>query len=408
MRLARGLARLIFGESVDLALRPLLAVSLVMSLARSALWTFIAVWAIEVLGARESLPFVLLTSAILAAGSGYVGGWLSDRVGRRRVMLIAEGLMVFYPLVLVVGGDHHQLGVAAIALAGSIGALGGSVAQAMVADLVPPDRHVPAYAAVRVAQNFGVIFGPPLASLVLGLAGWNVLFVVVAVSSAIAWLIAYRLLPTGGTYAPTEAPPPRSLALIARDHAFTLFLGAAVFSWIVYVAWEVVLPVSLVDGFGYETWAWGLIVWINPFLVTLLQVRLTTATSRFPAARILVAAMLVMGLPFLLLTWSHALGTVVVVAVLFVIGEMLWVPTSQAIVAGMAPDEMRGAYFGAVGSASAVGWALAPLIGLQSRNSFGDDVTWALFACLGVVAAGLAVAALSLGKRHGAVVAEIG
>jgi len=400
MRLARGLARLIFGESVDPALRPLLAVSLVMSLARSALWTFLAVWAIEELGARESLPFVLLASAILAAGSGYLGGWLSDRTGRRRVMLFAEGLMVFYPLVLVVGGDHHRLGIGAVALAGSIGALGGSVAQAMVADLVPPDRHVPAYAAVRVAQNFGVIFGPPLAGLVLGAGGWNILFGVVAASSAAAWLIAYRLLPAGGTYAPAEAPPARSLALIARDHAFTLFLGAAVFAWTVYVAWEVVLPVSLVDGFGYAPWAWGLIVWINPFLVTLFQVRLTTATSRFAPARILVAAMLIMGLPFLLLSWSQALATVVVVAVLFVIGEMLWVPTSQAIVAGMAPDEMRGAYFGAVGSASAVGWALAPLLGLQARNSFGDDVTWVMFACLGVVAAGLAVAALSLGRRH--------
>ena len=247
-----------------------------------------------------------------------------------------------------------------------------------------------------------------IASLVLAVGGWDVLFVVVAASSVVAWWIAYRLLPSGGTYAPKEAPPARSLAIIARDHAFTLFLGAAVFSWIVYVAWEVVLPVSLVDGFGYETWAWGLIVWINPFLVTLLQVRLTTATSRFPPERVLPAAMLVMGLPFLLLSWSHALATVFVVAVLFVLGEMLWVPTSQAIVAGMAPDEMRGAYFGAVGSASAVGWALAPLIGLQSRNSFGDDVTWAMFAFLGVVAACLVVAALSLGRRQGSLAAEVG
>jgi len=97
---------------------------------------------------------------------------------------------------------------------------------------------------------------------------------------------------------------------------------------------------------------------------------------------------------------------VFVVAVLFVVGEMLWVPTSQAIVARLAPEEMRGAYFGAVGSAAAVGWALAPLVGLQSRNSFGDDFTWAMFAVLGVVAAVLAIAALSLGRRHELVACE--
>jgi MFS family permease len=81
----------------------------------------------------------------------------------------------------------------------------------------------------------------------------------------------------------------------------------------------------------------------------------------------------------------------------FVVGEMLWVPTSQAVVAELAPADIRGAYRGAFGSAPAIGFAIAPLIGLQARNSFGDEKTWALFAVIGVVAAvlgGLALAGL--------------
>jgi MFS family permease len=73
---------------------------------------------------------------------------------------------------------------------------------------------------------------------------------------------------------------------------------------------------------------------------------------------------------------------------------MLWVPTSQAVVAELAPQDIRGAYMGAFGSAPAIGFALAPLIGLQMRNSFGDDATWTLFALLGVVAAALGGLAL--------------
>ena len=71
---------------------------------------------------------------------------------------------------------------------------------------------------------------------------------------------------------------------------------------------------------------------------------------------------------------------------MFVIGEMLWVPTSQAVVGELAPADIRGAYMGAFGSAPAIGFAIAPLIGLQVRNSFGDDATWTMFAALGVVA----------------------
>ncbi|MFN8225026.1 MAG: MFS transporter [Gaiellales bacterium] len=406
--LVSRISRLIFGDAVDPEVRPLVLVTVVMSVARSALWTFLIVWAITELDAKSSLPFVMLGGAVLSAGSGYLGGWLSDHVGRRRVILVAEAAMVVYPVALLAASREHRVALAVLALGGSIGALGGSVSQAMVADLVPPERQPDAYAAVRVAANFGVIFGPPIGSLIQAVSGWTGLFTGVAISSALAWVLAYRLLPAGGRYAAAEKPPAGALAIIARDHAFTLFMTSAVFSWVVYVAWEVVLPVSLVDGYGYETWAWGLIVWVNPFLVTLFQVRLTAQSTRFAPERVLVFAMLLMGLPFLLLTAAHSVPVVFVVAALFVAGEMLWVPTSQTIVARLAPEELRGAYFGAIGSSAAIGWALAPLVGLQTRNSFGDDVTWALFSAVGVVAAVIAVAALSLGRRHTVSVVGVG
>jgi len=202
--------------------------------------------------------------------------------------------MVAYPLVLLALSNEKWAGLTALALAGAFGALGGSVAQAMVADLVAPERRQSAYASVRVAANMGVVVGPPL--------------------------------------------------------------GGALF-----------------------------------------QVRLTRLTTPIPPAPKLVIALLVMGLPFALLVWTHSLAAIVFVIVVFVVGEMLWVPTSQAVVAELAPADIRGAAMGAFGSAPAIGFAIAPLIGLQARNSFGDETTWALFAVIGVVAAmlgGLALAGL--------------
>jgi MFS family permease len=66
---------------------------------------------------------------------------------------------------------------------------------------------------------------------------------------------------------------------------------------------------------------------------------------------------------------------------------MLWVPTSQAIVAGLAPEDLRGAYMGAFGATAAFGFALGPFIGLQLRGAAGDNAAWFLFAGLGVAAA---------------------
>ena len=403
MRLVRRLIQLIWGDDLDDALRPVLGVTLVGSAAASATWSFMAIWAIEELGAKAELPFALLVGAVLAALSGFIGGYLSDRIGRRRVILFGQAVMVGYPLLLLSVSDAKWAGLAALSLAGMFGALGGSVAQAMVADLVAPERHQAAYASVRVAANVGVVIGPPLGGLLLVLGSWSALFPTVAVLSGIAWLVAFRFLPHRGEFAP-EGPPERgSLAVILHDRRFLLFLGSAVFAWLTYVAYEIVLPVSIVDGYGYEPSAWGFLVWVNPLLVTLFQVRLTRFAAPVAPAPKLVLAMLIMGLPYLLLVWTHTLAAIIFVVVVFVIGEMLWVPTSQAVVADLAPADIRGAYMGAFGSAPAIGFAIAPLIGLQMRNSFGDEATWAMFAGIGVVAAvlgGLALVGLDRRARR--------
>ena len=194
--LVRTFVRLIWGDDVDPALRPVLGVSLVTSAASSAMWSFVAIWAIEELGAKRELPFAFLVGAILAAASGFLGGYLSDRIGRRRVILLGQGIMVGYPILFLAASDTKWAGLALLALAGMIGSLGGSVSQAMVADLVAPERHEAAYASVRVASNLGVVAGPPIGGLLLVLGSWSALFPCVAVLSGLAWLIAYRFLPT--------------------------------------------------------------------------------------------------------------------------------------------------------------------------------------------------------------------
>lgn len=400
MPLLRWLYRVIWGTDVDPALRPVLAISLASSIAGSTWWTFMGIWAITLLEAEEQLPFAFAAGAVLAAVSGYVGGHLSDRFGRRRLILLGSGLMVGYPLLLIGIGDRLWPGLVALSCAGALGGLGGSVAQAMVADLVPGERHEASYAAVRVASNLGVTMGPPLGALLLYLGDWRGLFGGVAVLSLSAWLIAYRLLPVRGAYSPERPPEQGSLGVVLRDRALLLFVGSAGFAWLVYVAYQELLPISLVDSHGLAPAAWGLLVVINPICVTFLQLRLTRAVAAYGSAPKLVVAMLMMGLPFLLLTVTSALPAIVLVIVVFVLGEMLWVPTSQSVVAALAPADLRGAYMGAFGSAAAVGFALAPLVGLSVRNAYGDAAMWVLFAGLSVVAAALGALACEGVRRR--------
>src|SRR3954469_24582243 len=395
---------LIWGAEVDRALRPVLLVTLMGSLAGSSAWNFMGIWAVKELGATSAqLSYGYLLMAVFAGFVGYTAGHLSDHFGRRRLILFGEGALVVYVLFFLGVGHHVWVGLALMVGAAGLGSFGGSAGQAMVADLVPPERHEEAYASVRVAANLGVTMGPPIGSLFLLIGGWTLFFPCVSLLALSAWLLAFRYLPKRGAYAPDGPPQRGSLGVIVRDRTFLVFMLASIFAWVVYVAYETVLPISLVESHGVPSWAWGFLLVVNPLLVTFFQLRLTRRVTAYPAARRWVIAMLLMGLPFLALGASSMLPVIIVVLVLFVIGEMLWVPVSQSAVAGLAPEDLRGAYMGAFGGTAAMGFALAPFMGLQVRGAAGGEAMWGAFAAVAVVSAVLgAIAIRGVGSRRAA------
>jgi predicted MFS family arabinose efflux permease len=401
MGLLRRLFRLIWGTNLDPALYPILAISFAGSVAGSCVWSFVGIWAISELGADPSLlGIVYLVSALVGVGAGYTGGHLSDRLGRRPLILAAWAGQTLLVLAFLAAGGNETAGLVALCFGGLFFQLGNAADQALVADLVPPDRHEQSYAAVRVASNLGIVFGPPVGGLFL-LLGWSSLFVGAAALSAIGFAVALLFLPRRGAYAPEEPPSRGSFAVIVRDRPFLLFLFSSALAWLVYVAFEAVLPISLVGSHGYSKSTWGFLVIINPALVTFAQLRLTERLRGVPAAVKLAVGLPLMGLPFLLLSVADSVPVVLIVLFLFVVGEMLWVPTSQTIVAGLAPPDIRGAYMGAFGAMGAIGFALAPLLGLQVRKSFGDDALWLFEATLSLIAAaaGAAACRIALGRR---------
>ncbi len=388
------LFRLVWGGDVDRALRPVLAVSLVGSIAGSSAYPFMGIWAIKELHAPQSrLAFTYLIGAVLAGGMGYAAGHWSDRVGRRPMILAGWGFQAIVPLLLLGVGQHVNAGLALLALLPVFGSIGGAADQAMVADLVAPERQEVAYASVRVASNLGVTIGPPLGGLLLIGGNWNHLWIGTFVLSLVGFGIALRYIPRGGAYAP-EGPPERgSFGVIIRDSPFLLFMLASVFATMTYIATETLLPISLTTTHHLAPAAWGALLILNPIAVTLFQLRLTRWTSSVPAWLKLGVAMPLMGVPFLLLNVNGSVPVIAVVIVLFVIGEMLWVPTSQAVVAGLAPSDLRGAYMGAYGGTWSVGWALTPFLGLQVRNAYGDATMWMCVAAVGVLAGALGLVA---------------
>jgi len=78
----------------------------------------------------------------------------------------------------------------------------------------------------------------------------------------------------------------------------------------------------------------------------------------------------------------------------FVVGEMLWIPTSQAVAARLAPAPLRGTYFGVLSATTGPAWTLAPFVALQVESRAGPGLVWLMFAVVALAGAAAGVAAI--------------
>jgi dipeptide/tripeptide permease len=167
---------------------------------------------------------------------------------------------------------------------------------------------------------------------------------------------------------------------------------------VVYSSFETLMPVSLTQTHGLEPAAWGVLFIVNPLFVTLLQLRITRWAAPIPPSTKLAVAMLLMGTSFLPLLVSAAIPVLILILVVFVIGEMLWSPTADALVSRLAPAHARGTYMGTAGMSMWLGGAIAPALGLRLRDTWGDGAMWIAIALVSVLGAVLYAAAASAAR----------
>jgi predicted MFS family arabinose efflux permease len=394
--LAQWLIRAVLGGAIERRLLPVVAVSFLYSSSFSTFWIYVGIYAVKGLGWRPSQVGVLfLLSAPAAAVANYLSGHASDLVGRKGLIVASFLASTANVTALALVGDNMVVAFALIVVQGVIGAPAYSLDRVLIADLLPvgADREA-GYATVRVATNLGAFAGPPGAALLIHLGGWTWFLLGIAVLGLVGAAVGARFLPrTGGRTRHGQAPS-GSLRVVLSDRPFALLLLSTLFGFFVYCGFETVLPVIAVSSYGLSASTWGLLVVISPVLVVLLQLRLTGLASRIPPAPRLAAALLLMALPLLALTASGQVAVIAAVVVAFVLGEMLWMPVSQAVAAHLAPTPLRGTYFGVLAAMTGPAWTLAPFIALQLRAHTGVGSVWLLFAAAGVAGAAAGLAAV--------------
>jgi len=144
---------------------------------------------------QESVNWVLTSYIVASAIAIPIAGWLADRIGRKRLLVIAVIGFTIASLLCAVAQNLSQM-VAFRIIQGVTGAFLVPLAQATLFDINPPARHAQAMALFGGGIMIGPILGPLLGGWLTDSYNWRWVFLVNIPVGTLATVMLLRYMPS--------------------------------------------------------------------------------------------------------------------------------------------------------------------------------------------------------------------
>jgi MFS transporter, ACDE family, multidrug resistance protein len=329
--------------------------------------------------AAGTLPGIVMAPVI---------GILADRFGRRAVLvpcLVAFG--VFGLLSALAPSFPALLVLRLLQGIGSAGLINLAV-------VLIGDHWTGLERARLVGQNAAILtislaVFPPLGGALTELGGWRLSFTPYALGLATAVLIYHRLdanRPAGGVTIRDQLRGART-AIRHREVIGSVSMGFVIFM-LIFGLFLTAMPVHLESEFGLSAGQRGLVIAAPAITSTFTALRLGRLRGRFGGVHLLVGAGVLFTVAFVMIGAAATLPVLLAAALLYGLGEGVFIPTLQDLVAGAAAPEQRGAVVAVWVGAARAGQTAGPL---TASAVYGATSTSATFMLGGAVAAALVV-----------------
>jgi MFS family permease len=343
---------------------------------------FLAIYVVQRFDAKITQVGLIYT--IFAASSGlgnFLAGALADRFGRRFTLTLGLVCAATARLALGLATDFSGLYIAA-AFAGLFGAVGWPAQLAMTADLLGLQKRANGFGIQRVVINSTFALGPLAGGFFGPRFGYLPLFVLDAFTSYFVALIIFSKLPETRPEKEQGAPSENFTQTLAGyrrvllDGTFLAFILISILTWIAFMQMSTTLPVYLVKFQNVSESFFGFLVMLNALMVVFLQFPISRWASRQPLLLIMIG-----GSAFYLMGFGSyglppSIPLFIVAMILITLGEMLVIPTSQALTALLAPLDMRARYVATERFTLIVAQSLGPLAAAAIMDRFDPGWVW--------------------------------
>src|SRR5215208_935198 len=352
----------------------IVAVRFVDGIGGTLLFPFFALYITQKFGVGMTQAGILLgMSSLFGLIGSMFGGALTDKFGRKQLILfglvfsaistlgfgLVNDIKVLYPLIIVVG---------------LLSNMSHPAHEAMIADILPENKRQEGFGILRVVANYAWIIGPTIGGF-LASRNFFSLFVIDSIISCIVAVVIYRTIPETKPEPHAHEKSESFLKTITgyrfvlRDSAFVSFIVANIIMLLVYQQMYGSLSVYLRDNHGINPQGYGFLMTTSAITVVLFQFWLTRLIKHRPPFLMMAFGTIFYVIGFFLFGIVTTFILFALNIVIITIGEMIVVPTSQALVAGFAPEAMRGRYMAIAG----LSWAIPSTVGPGAAGYILDN-----------------------------------
>lgn len=328
---------------------------------------------------------VLATIAISFQFGSVLGGFLADRIGRRFIIglgaligaggLIGFGLFTTYVLLLLM----------AITI-GLGNGLNAPSTKAAIAALASKENQTTAFSLRGIAANIGT-----------ATAGLIVFFLITGSSQIIFWIAgtiyivltlkSWLFLPRNcEDTTPCPIIPSGAYREVIKDKPFLVFGTVSILIWALYAQLALALPLRAADILP-DPKSVALIWTINSVIVIFSQGVVTNwIIQRIHPLTALGVGVVFIGFGVGSLYWSSTFIHLVISGAIFVIGEMLILPTIDSTVSQLSRAGLIGLFFGLANMVAGLGGASGNFIGGRLLE-IGTEISylpWVVYGITGV------------------------
>ncbi|GLF91307.1 putative MFS-type transporter YqjV [Bacillus safensis] len=349
---------------------------------------FLAVYLTQVKGASaSSAGLIIAVSSLIGIVASFYGGYVSDRIGRKKVMLLS----IFGWSLVFVGfafADAIWVFFLMNALNGLCRALFEPTSKALLSDVTPSSIRLFVFNLRYTAINIGVIFGP-LLGLYLGSSKTTFPFLVAAFIYLLYGLTLtwqFQKHPVAAPESTKQISVKKALSIIQKDTVFSIILIGVTLCSFGYSHLSSTLPQYLSasplieDGpklFGY-------LLSLNAVVVIVIQYPLIMIAKRYSTILSLTTGNILLAGSLFAIAFSQSLGMLAFIIVVFTIGEVLLFAMMDLFVDNIAKPEVKGSYFGAMGF-SQLGSVVGPFVGGLCIDYFGAAHPLSIFTVLSII-----------------------